>query len=69
MKKMIHAITFYPTFDEKNTMCFQIKEAIEENAKSKWNGQGMSISTITNPLIEFAVRVTPHKFLLIKPTK
>ena len=61
-KKIIHIVTGYPTFEKKKIMCCQSKEAIEENTKVEWNGHGMSISTITYPLIEFVVRVISHKF-------
>ena len=38
------------------------KETIEKNTGARWNNRGMSIDTITNPLVNFAVRVISHKF-------
>ena len=38
------------------------KEIIERNTRAIWNKRGMTIDTITNPLVEFAVRVIAHKF-------
>ena len=35
---------------------------IEENTGAIWNKRGMTIDKITDPLIEFVVRVISHKF-------
>ena len=38
------------------------KETIEKNTGAKWNNRGITIDTITNPLLNFAVRIMSHKF-------
>ena len=35
---------------------------IEKNTGALWNKRGMTIDTITNPLIDFVVRVIAQKF-------
>ena len=35
---------------------------IEKNTRAVWNKRGMTIDTITDPLIDFFVRVISHKF-------
>lgn len=40
----------------------EAKEIIERNTGAVWNKQGMTIDTITYPLIAFAVRIIAHKF-------
>lgn len=37
-------------------------EDIEKNTGAKWNNHGMNIDTIIDPLLNFLVRVTCHKF-------
>lgn len=61
-KIIIHRVTRYPTLEWPKTLRSDSKEAIEKNTKSKWNKRGMTIDTIKDPLVEFAVRVISHKF-------
>ena len=37
-------------------------EVIEKNTRAVWNKRGMTIDTITNPLINFSIRVISHSF-------
>ena len=39
-----------------------MKETIEKNTRARWNKRGMTIDTITDPLVNFVVRVISHKF-------
>ena len=63
MKKLIiHRVTVYPTTDQSCAIRSDSKEIIEKNTRAVWNKRGMTIDTIINPLVEFAVRVIAHKF-------
>ena len=61
-KRIVHRVTSFPTLDWKKTLRSDSKEAIEKNTRAKWNKRGMTIDTIHDPLVEFAVRVIAHKF-------
>ena len=61
-KRIIHRVTRYPTLDWLKTMRRESKEVIAKNTRAMWNKRGMTIETITNPLIDFVVRVIAHKF-------
>ena len=52
----------FPTLDWSKTLRSDKKEAIEKNTGAKWNKRGMTIDTVTDPLLDFAVRVISHKF-------
>lgn len=61
-KKIIRKVTGYPTLDKKKNMQCLSREEVEENTGAKWNGQGLSITNISDPLIKFAVRVIAQNF-------
>ena len=61
-KKIVHRVIGYPTLDRPKTMRSDAKEVIEKNTRAVWNKRGMTIDTITNPLLEFSIRVISHKF-------
>ena len=61
-KKMVYRVTGFPTLDQPKTLRSDKKETIEKNIGAKWNNKGMTIDTITNPLLEFVVKVISHKF-------
>ena len=61
-KLIIHRVTGYPTTNRSHSKRSDSKEIIEKNIGAIWNKHGMTIDTITNPLVEFAVRVIAHKF-------
>ena len=61
-KKTIHRVTGIPTLDQPKTLRSDKKEVIEKNTGAKWNNRGMKIDTITEPLLDFAVRIISHKF-------
>ena len=61
-KRIIHRVTGYPTLDRYKTLRSDSKELIEKNTGAKWNKRGMTIDTIRDPLVEFAVRIISHKF-------
>ena len=61
-KRIIHRVIGYPTLDQPKTLRSDSKEVIEKNIGAMWNKRGMTIDTITNPLINFVVRVIAHKF-------
>ena len=50
-KKIVHRVTSYPTLDRPKTLRSDSKEVIEKNTGAKWNKHGMTIKTITNPLL------------------
>ena len=52
----------YPTLDWPKTLRSDSKEVIEKNIGVVWNKRGMTIGTITDPLINLVVRVISHKF-------
>ena len=60
-KSIIYRVTGYPILDRPKTMRTDAKEAIEKNTGALWNKRGMTIDTIINPLITFAVRVIAHE--------
>ena len=60
-KRIVHRVTSSPTLDRPNTLRSDSKEVIEKNVGAKWNKCGMNIDTITNPLLDFAIRVISHK--------
>ena len=61
-KRILHRVTGFPTLDQPKTLRSDKKEAIEKNTGAKWNKRGMTIDTITYPLLDFVVRVISHKF-------
>ena len=61
-KKIVHRVTGFPTLDLLKTLRSDKREAIEKNMGAKWNNRGMTIDTITEPLLDFSVRVISHKF-------
>ena len=61
-KLIIHRVTGYPTTNRSCAIRSDSKEIIERNNGAVWNKHGMTIDTITNPLVEFAVTVIAHKF-------
>ena len=61
-KRIIHRVTSYPTLDRPKTLQSDSKEVIEKNIGAKWNKQGMTIDTTTDPLLDFSIRVISHKF-------
>ena len=61
-KKIFHRVTGYPTLEQSCVIQSDAKEVIEMNTGVMWNKRGMTIDTITNPLIDFVVRVIAHKF-------
>ena len=61
-KRIINRVTSYPTLDQPKTLRSDSKEVIEKNIGEKWNKRGMKIDTITDPLLDFVVRVISHKF-------
>ena len=61
-KKIVHRVTGFPTLDQPKTLRSDKREAIEKNTGAKWNNRGMTIDTIKEPLLDFAMRVISHKF-------
>ena len=61
-KRVFHRVIGFPTLDRLRSLRSNAKETIEKNIGAKWNKRGMTIDTITNPLVNFAVRVKSHKF-------
>lgn len=61
-KRIIHRVTGYPTLNQPKTLRSDSKEVIEKNIGVVWNKRGMTIDTIIDPLIDFAIRVIAHKF-------
>ena len=61
-KKMIHRVIGFPTLDRPKTLRSDKRETIEKKTSAKWNNRGMTIDTIKDPLLDFAVRVISHKF-------
>ena len=60
--RIIHRVIGYPTLDQPKTLRSDSKKMIEKNTRAMWNKRGMTIDTITDPLINFVVRVISHKF-------
>ena len=61
-KKIVHRVTGFPTLDRPKTLRSDKRETIEKNIRAKWNNRGMTIDTIKDPLLDFAVRIVSHKF-------
>ena len=61
-KKTVNRVTGFQTLDRPKTLRSDKREAIEKNTGAKWNNRGMTIDTIKDPLIDFAIRVISHKF-------
>ena len=61
-KRIINRVTRFPTLDWPRALQSDGKETIEKNTGAKWNKRGMTIDTITDPLINFFMRVISHKF-------
>ena len=61
-KRIIHRVIGYPTLDWPKTLRSESKEIIDKTIGVVWNKRGMKIDTITDPLIDFIVRVIVHKF-------
>lgn len=61
-KKTVHRVTSFPTLDRPKTLRSDKREAIEKNTGAKWDNRGMTIDTITEPLLDFVVRFISHKF-------
>ena len=62
MKKTINMVTRFQTLDWPKTLRRDKTEVIEKNDRAKWNNGGMTIDTIQDPVLDFAVRVISHKF-------
>ena len=62
MKRIVHRVTGFPTPEQPRAIRSDAKEVLEKNTSAQWNKRGMTIDTITNPLIDFIVRVIAHKF-------
>ena len=62
MKKTVNRVTRFQTLDRPKTLKSDKREAIEKNTGAKWNNMGMTIDTIKDPLLDFAVRIVSHKF-------
>ena len=60
-KKIVHRVTGFPTLDRPKNLKSDKRETIEKNTGAKWNNRGMTIDTIIEPLLDFAVRVISHK--------
>ena len=63
-KRIIHRVNSYKTLDRPNTLRSDLKEVIEKNTGIVWNKRGMTIDTITDPLLKCSIRVMSHKFCL-----
>ena len=61
-KKTINRVTGFQTLDWPKTLRSDKIEVIEKNTRAKWNNRGMTIDTIKDPLLDFAVRIISHKF-------
>lgn len=61
-KNIVHRVTGFPTLDRHKTLRNDSKEIIEKNTGAKWNKRGMTIDTITDPLLYFPMRIISHKF-------
>ena len=61
-KRIVHRVIGYPTLDRPKTLRSDAKEAIEKDTGAKWNKRGMTIDSIQDPLVDFAIRVIAHKF-------
>ena len=61
-KRVIHRVIGFTNLDQPRALCSDAKEMIEKNTGAKWNKRGMTIDTITDPLVNFAMRVISHKF-------
>ena len=61
-KTIIYRVIGYPTLGWPKRMHCDAKETIERDTGAIWNKRGMSIDTVSNPLVEFFVRVIAHKF-------
>ena len=61
-KKKFYRVTSFPTLDRPKVLRKDKKETIEKNTSAKWNNRGMTIDTITKPLLDFAVKFIYHKF-------
>ena len=61
-KRIVHKVTSYPALDQTKTLRSNSKEVIKKNTGAKWNKHGMTIDSITYPLLDFAIKVISHKF-------
>ena len=61
-KRIVHRVKIFPTLDHPKILRSDSKEAIERNIGAKWNKRVMTIDTISNTLLDFAMRVISHKF-------
>ena len=61
-KRVTHRVTRFPTLDQPLELRSDAKETIEKNIGARWNKRGMTIDIITDPLVNFVVRVISHKF-------
>ena len=61
-KKIVHRVTGFQTLDRPKTLRSDKRKAIEKNTSAKWNNRGMKIDTITEPPLDFTIRVISHKF-------
>lgn len=59
---MIHRVIGFPTLDRPKTLRSDKRKTIEKNTGEKWNNRGMTIDTIIDSLLDFAVKVISHKF-------
>lgn len=60
-KKIVYRVTSIPTLDQPKNLTSDKKEVIEKNIDAKWNNRGMTIDTITKPLLDFFVRIISEK--------
>ena len=61
-KKTVHRVTGIPTLDRPKTLRSDKKEVIERNTGARWNNRRMAIDKITEPLLDFSMRIISHKF-------
>ena len=61
-KIIVHRVTSFPTLDRPKTLQSDSKEVIEKNTGAKWNKWRMTIDTIIDPLLDFAISFISHKF-------
>ena len=52
-KRIVHRVMGFSTLDQPKTLHSDSKETIEMNTGAKWNKRGMSIDTVTDPLLDF----------------
>ena len=58
-KKIVHSVIGFPTLDWPKTLRSDKREAIDKNTGAKLNNKGMTIDTITGPLLDFLLDSYP----------